>query len=215
MKVVPSVLASDREDFFRKMNQAGDFAEYVQIDIMDGVFVDTTSFPPELINTLATSLAFEIHLMVMEPADVVRKIHHAGLRRVIFHFESRVDHQDMAEEIRRRGLSCGLAVRPETDLETIQNAAGHFDALLFLTVYPGRYGSSFLPETVTKVSEARKAFPKKTIGVDGGISTGNIDLFYEVGVDYACVGSRIFTGERPGENYEQFMKRLDELRHSR
>lgn len=214
MKVVPSVLAEDIDDFVRRMSQAQDFTEYVQIDLMDGVFVDTTSFPPELINTLTTSLSFEMHLMVVDPADVVNKIHHPGLRKIIFHFESRVNHQDLANEIKRRGLSAGLAVRPETTLETIRQTTVHFDTLLFLTVYPGRYGGAFLPETVIKVSQARKTFPQKTIGVDGGVSTDNIGIFYDVGVDYVCVGSRIFVGERPKENYERFIKRLNGLQHT-
>jgi ribulose-phosphate 3-epimerase len=214
MKVVPSVLAEDRDDFVLRMRQAEEFTDYVQIDVMDGVFVDTASISPELINTLATSLAFEMHLMVIEPADVVRKIHHPGLRKIIFHFESRVDHQGLANEIKRRGLSAGLAVGPETTLETIGKTAWHFDTLLFLTVSPGRYGSAFLPETVPKVSEARKTFPQKTIGVDGGVSTDNLGMFYDIGVDYACVGSRIFMGERPKENYGRLMKRLNELQHS-
>ena len=211
MKIVPSVLAEDPDDFVRLMRQAEEFTEYVQIDVMDGVFVDTTSFPPESINTLTTSLAFEMHLMVMDPADVVRKIHHPGLRKIIFHFESKVEQQDLANEIKRRGFSAGLAVRPETVLEQIRNTAGRFDTLLFLTVSPGKYGSAFLPETAVKVSEARRAFPDKTIGVDGGVSTENIGMFYDAGVDYACVGSRIFMGERPKENFERFMKRLNEL----
>jgi ribulose-phosphate 3-epimerase len=214
MKVVPSVLAEDPDDFVRRMRQAEDFTEYVQIDVMDGVFVDTTSVTPELINTLTTSLAFEMHLMVMDPADVVRKMDNQGLRKIIFHFESRVDHQALANEIKRMGLSPGLAVRPETTLETIRKTAVYFDTLLFLTVYPGRYGSAFLPETVTKVSEARRTFPGKTIGVDGGVSTDNIGMFYDVGVDYVCVGSRIFMGARPKENYERFMKCLNELQHT-
>lgn len=214
MNVVPSVLAEDPDDFVRRMRQAEDFTEYVQIDVMDGMFVDTTSITPELINTLTTPLAFEMHLMVMDPADVVRKIDHQGLRKIIFHFESGVDHQDLANEIKRRGLLPGLAVRPETTFETIRNTAVYFDTLLFLTVYPGRYGGSFLPEMVTKVSEARRTFTGKTIGVDGGVSTDNIGMFYGIGVDYVCVGSRIFMGESPKENYGQFIKCLNELKHS-
>ncbi len=117
MKIVPSVLAEDRDDFVLRMRQAEDFAEYVQIDVMDGVFVDTMSFPPESINMLTTPLAFEMHLMVMDPADIVKRLRHPGLRKIIFHFEARVDHHDLAIEIKRMGLSAGLAARPETALD--------------------------------------------------------------------------------------------------
>ncbi len=71
-----------------------------------------------------------------------------------------------------------------------------------------------MPETVMKVSEARKTFPDKTIGVDGGLSTDNIGMFYDIGVDYVCVGSRIFMAGSPKKNYERFIKRLNELQHT-
>ena len=215
MNVVPSVLAEDFDDFVRRIRLAESFTDYVQIDVMDGVFVDTRSFDPGLIDTLVTSLSFEIHMMVEDPAGVAGKIHNRRLSRIIFHFESQVDHAGLANEIRARRLSPGLAVSPETTLDMIHKTAGHFDALLFLTVYPGRYGGAFLPETVTKVSEARRTFPEKTIGVDGGVSADNMGMFYDAGVDYVCVGSRIFMGGRPEDNYLRFMKRLDELRHPR
>ncbi len=213
MKVVPAVLAEDYDNCVRRMRLAESFADYVQIDVMDGVFVDTRSFDPGLINSLVTTLSFEIHMMVEDPAAVAEKIHNRGLSRIIFHFESRTDHAGLAKEIRSRGLSPGLAVRPETTLDMILKTAEHFDALLFLTVNPGRYGGAFLPEEVKKVSEARRTFPEKTIGVDGGVSLDNIGILYEAGVDYVCVGSRIFMGGRPEDNYGRFIKRLEELRH--
>lgn len=215
MKVVPSVLAEGFDDFVRGMRLSESFTDYVQIDVMDGVFVDTRSFEPGLIDTLVTPLSFEVHLMVKDPAVVAKKIHNQGLRKIIAHFESGTDHAGLAKEIRIRGLSPGLAVRPETTLDMIRKSAEHFDTLLFLTVYPGRYGGAFLPETVTKVFEARRTFPEKTIGVDGGISTENIGMVYDAGVDYVCVGSRIFMGGRPEDNYRRFIERLDELRRLR
>jgi len=213
MKVVPSVLAEDFDDFVRTMRLAESFTDYVQIDVMDGFFVNTRSFDPGLIDTLVTPLSFEIHMMVEDPAGLAEKIHNRGLSRIIFHFESVTDHAGLADKIRGRGLSPGLAVRPETTLDMVRSTAEHFDTLLFLTVYPGRYGGAFLPETMTKVSGARRAFPEKTIGVDGGVSTDNIGTFYDAGVDYVCVGSRIFMGGRPKDNYARFTNRLNELQH--
>lgn len=214
MKVVPSILSEDFDDFVRRVRLAESFTDYVQLDAMDGSFVDTRSFLPELISALITSISFEVHLMVKDPADIARQIHNPGLRKIIFHFESEVGHRDLADEIKGRGLLPGLAVRPETTLDMIGATAEHFDTLLFLTVHPGRYGGRFLPEIVPKVSAARAAFPEKTIGVDGGVSIDNIGRFYDIGVDYVCVGSRIFAGGRPKDAYERFMKRLYELQHS-
>ena len=75
MKIVPAVLAENADDFLLRLKQAESFAEYVQIDMMDGVFVPTISFPPERISNLITSLSFEIHLMVKHPSAYIAPLH--------------------------------------------------------------------------------------------------------------------------------------------
>jgi len=83
--------------------------------------------------------------------------------------------------------------------------------ILFLTVDPGQYGSPFRPEVAEKVAEARNIFPDKLISVDGGISLDNLKIFYDIGVDFACVGSRIFLKGEPEENYRRFTDKIREF----
>ena len=211
VKVVPSVLAEDFDDFILKVRQAESFTDYVQIDVMDGVFVDTKSVAPEKISGLNTSLHFEVHLMTQDPASLVREIQNPSLKKVIFHYEADVDHLALLREIGEKRLDAGLAIRPGTTLEECGRIAEHAGTLLFLTVEPGKYGSPFIPEVVRKVAEARRIFPDKTIVVDGGVSLENLEILYKAGVDYVCVGSRIFMGGSPEDNYRRFVKRLDEL----
>ena len=70
MKVVPAILAEKFDDFVKRLRQAESFTDYVQVDLMDGVFVGTRSFPPEKITAVQTSLSFEVHLMVADPVRV-------------------------------------------------------------------------------------------------------------------------------------------------
>ncbi len=210
MKVVPSILAEKFDDFLLKLRQAESFTDFVQIDIMDGAFVETMSFPLEKINPVVTSLKYEVHLMVNDPMSFISRIEHPGLKRVIFHFEAG-GNPGLIRKIRERGLAPGLAIKPETGLDDFRSIAEQVDTLLFLTVDPCCYGHPFKPEVLKKVSEARKAFADKIIAADGGVSLDNLEMFFNAGVDYVCVGSRIFLNGDPGENYRRFNEKLREL----
>ena len=211
MKVVPAILAEKFDDFTARLREAESFADYVQIDIMDGAFVKTMSIPVEEINAVKTALAFEVHLMVNDPVSFMSRIAHPGLRKVIFHFEAVTDHVDLIEKIRERRHAPGMAINPETGLDQFRDAAEHADTLLFLTVDPCCYGSPLKPEVLDKISVTRKVFPKKVIAADGGVSTDNLKQFLDTGVDYVCVGSRIFLDGDPKENYWRFIEKVKEI----
>lgn len=211
MKIVPSLLAGTFDNFLMKVRQAESFTDYVQIDLMDEIFVPTKSFPPREINWVKTSLSFELHLMVENPGEVIAEITHPGLRRVIFHVEAKGDHAAIIGEIRRRGIGAGLAIRPETDINDFIEMAREADTLLFLTVDPGDYGNPFRPEVLDKIERTRKVFPQKIIAVDGGVSIDNLRIFFDLGIDYVCVGSRIFFGGDPAENYRRFVEKVQKF----
>ena len=199
MKIVPAILAERENDFCFLMKQAEAFTDYVQIDIMDGFFVPSRSFPVSALNRLKTSLDFEIHLMVKHPSAFMIQIDHPRLRRVIYHV------------LRKRGIEPGIAIKPETPLDESYHLREHIDTMLFMTVDPGYYGSPFKPEVLDRIKETRFRFSKILIGADGGVSLDNLHLFINAGVDYVCVGSRIFIGNNPGENYRRFLRGLKEI----
>jgi ribulose-phosphate 3-epimerase len=214
VRIVPAILSENFEDFLFRLHQAESFAGYVQVDLMDGEFVPTRSFPPEKLNTLNSPIPFEIHLMVRDPSAVMERVENVSIKKVLFHFESDVDHMGLIGRLRQRGLGAGLAVKPETGLEEFRDVAVHADTLMFLTVDPCCYGNPFRPEVLGKVAEARRLFPGKTISVDGGVSLDNLRSFMDIGVDYVCVGSRIFLNGSPEENYRLFLEKVDELQRT-
>jgi len=211
MKIVPAVLAENADDFLLRMKEAESFADYIQIDMMDGVFVPTNSFAPERINNLVTPLSFEIHLMVKHPSAYIIQLHNPGLKKVLFHFESAVKHLDFIRQMKERGIEAGLAVKPDTEIEKFRSIAQQVGTILFLTVDPGSYGSPFRPEVLDKIREARTIFEDKIIAADGGVSIDNLQLFLDAGVDYVCVGSRIFLHGSPADNYRHFISELNKL----
>lgn len=211
MEIVPAILAERENDFFFLVKQAEAFTGYVQLDIMDGNFVPSCSFPVSALNRLRTGIDFEIHLMVKYPSAFMIQVAHPRLRKVIYHFESDVKHRDFINQLKKRGIASGLAIKPDTPLEAFSQIAGHVDTLLFMTVDPGYYGSPFKPAVLEKIQETRSRFNDAVIAADGGVSLSNLHLFLDAGVDYACVGSRIFHGDNPGEHYSQFLRRLEEI----
>ena len=211
MKIIPAILAENLDEFVMRMHQAEKFADYVQVDIMDGVFVDTRSFDVEMINNIRTPLSFEVHLMVQEPLNALMNIHNPSLRKAIFHVEAAGDPARFIEKAKERGLSTGLAFKPETPIDDFRDVAVRVDTLLFLAVDPGRYGSPFRPEVLRKLSGARQEFPDKTICVDGGVSLDNLKLLYDARVDCVCIGSRIFLHGDSENNYRMFAESLREL----
>jgi len=211
MKIVPAVLAETFEDFLFRLRQAESFANYIQIDIMDGIFVPSKSFQAERINGVVTPLDFEIHLMVKDPFSFMRRLDNSHLQKVLFHFESDVRHLDFINHIKERGIGAGIAIKPETEIDEFKEIAEHVDTLLFLTVDPCCYGHPFKPEVLGKIEKARPMFRNKIISVDGGVSLENLNLFSQLGVDYVCVGSRIFLKGSPEENYRNFVEKSVEL----
>lgn len=211
MKIVPAILAENYADFLMRLRQAESFTDYVQIDLMDGSFVPSLSFPAENLNGLRTSLSFEVHLMVKHPFAYMSKVFNQNLKKVIFHFESDVKHLDFIDQMKKRGFDVGMAIRPETEISEFEEIAEMSDTLLFLTVDPCCYGNPFKPEVIEKIRKTRHMFRNNNISADGGVSLDNLRLFVEAGLDYVCVGSRIFLKGNPEKNYELFLNKLREL----
>jgi ribulose-phosphate 3-epimerase len=212
MKIVPAILAEDYDVFLRRVQQAETFAEYVQLDLMDGDFVPAKSFSPELLNSLTTTIDFELHLMVTHPLAYMNAIDNPHIKKVIYHFESKVKHADFIENITKRNLEVGLAVNPDTATIHFRDIAAYVDTVLFMTADPCCYGNPFKPEVIKKIKESRTVFTDKNIGVDGGVSSDNLKLFFHSGVDYVCIGSRIFLEENPAAQYMSFLKQLNSLK---
>ncbi len=202
-RVVPAILTDDPIALEKMVRQAEGFADYVQVDIMDGQFVPSRSIKARDMAALRTPLAWEAHLMVLCPEDWLEEFWEAGARRIVFHYEATKEPGRVISIARGLGLGVGLALNPGTRVSAVLPIIGEVDNILLLTVQPGFYGSPFLPEVLDKLPELRKARPGIEIGVDGGIKESNIARVARMGVDYVCVGSAIFLQTDPGASYRR------------
>jgi ribulose-phosphate 3-epimerase len=206
MKIVPAILTDNPQDLKRMLAQAETFADFVQIDFMDGDFVPSKSIGPEDLTEIEMRIGWETHLMVKDPVDYLSSLNKEGLKRVIFHWEADPHRESIVSAIRDLGLAVGLAINPETELSQFEDLVPHIDSVLFLSVHPGFYGSPFVEEVLEKIREFRSRFPSAVIGIDGGVALDNIQRLKALKMDYACVGSRIFRHEDPRKSYEEFVK---------
>jgi len=208
MKIVPAVLTDKPEELRRMISQAEAFCDLVQIDIMDGRFVPSKSVSADDLMKVKTTLKLEAHLMVEEPTKYLESFKRAGVKRIVFHYESKESPSEVIAGIRALGLEAGIAVNPETPLADVEKFFRDIDILLFLSVTPGFYGSKFLPEVCEKAKALKDRKEKPVIAMDGGIKADNILLIRDSGVDIACVGSGIYGKGDVKQNYQSLLKRL-------
>jgi ribulose-phosphate 3-epimerase len=208
MEIFPTILTDKLDDLLKMVRQAEGFAKFIQIDVMDGIFVPSKSFSLEELGELHANLSCELHLMVKEPINYIDKLNWDCLKRIIFHFEATSEPEKVISAIRDKGIEAGMAVSPETTFKEFEYLITKVDSILFLSVDPGHYGSSYQPEVLEKIKEVRKAYPAKTLGIDGGVSLDNLKDIMDSQVNYASVGSRIFLHEDPSESYQIFLEKI-------
>ena len=193
-RIVPAVLTDNTKHLAQMLRQAECFANWVQIDIMDGLFVPSRSVSASDIANIETSLAWEAHLMVQEPRKYIDDFCDAGAKRIIVHYEAvKENAEDLVEYIINLGMTAGLALNPETPVGVLNDRLlSKLECVLFMAVHPGFYGAQFLPEVLDKIASFRQNYPNVSIGIDGGVKAANIVDVARSGANEICVGSAIF-----------------------
>jgi ribulose-phosphate 3-epimerase len=204
-RVVPAVLTDSPAVMVSMLRQTECFTDWVQIDIMDGLFVPPLSITSQDIAGAGVKIGWEAHLMVKEPEKYIEDFHLARAKRIVVHYEAVKDSVlDVIEHITSLGMGASLAVNPETTLEVLEdNLVSRLESVLFLAVHPGYYGAKFIPEVLDKISQFRPLCPDISIGIDGGIKTGNIIQVAQSGVNEICVGSAIFAQPDPAASFRE------------
>lgn len=201
-EIIPAILVDNAEEFIDRIHQCEDFAESVQWDIMDGQFVDATTFgDTEALADVDTTLTIEAHLMVQQPEEWLQKLSDAGVDRIIMHAESVDDLPRLVKKANAMNFDVAVAINPETPITAVDAVAKDLDEVLVMTVEPGEAGQRFLPLQLEKVKALRKKYPNLHIGVDGGINRETIILAHKAGADRFCVNSAIFKQPAPADAF--------------
>jgi ribulose-phosphate 3-epimerase len=210
IKIIPAILTDDPSALEKMLRLSESFTDYVQIDIMDGRFVPSSSIGWKDITRVGTKLKWEVHFMVQEPQNQLESYKKAGAHRAIFHFESSPRPEEVIDAGRRLGLEMGLAINPETPIQKTIPLAGKLDSLLFMSVHPGFYGAKYLPEVLDKVRAMRQAAPDLEMAIDGGIKENNILDVAKTGVNGICVGSAVFLQPDPAASFRKLQAMVNQ-----
>ena len=200
--VAPSILSADFGNLERDIKMVDrSAAEWVHVDVMDGVFVPNISFGFPIMKPVrkATQKVVDVHLMIVEPEKYVKRFVEAGADYVTFHHEACTDPRATIAEIKAAGAKAGVSIKPATSAEAIFDYLGELDMVLVMSVEPGFGGQSFMPDSLDKVRVLRKEIDEKgyncLIEIDGGISAKNAREVFDAGVDVIVAGSSVFDAE--------------------
>ena len=203
--VAPSILSADFGNLERDIKMIDrSQAEWVHIDVMDGVFVPNISFGFPVMKPVrkATNKVLDVHLMIVEPEKYVKRFVEAGADYVTFHHEACADPRAAIAEIKAAGAKAGVSIKPATPAEAIFDYLAELDLVLVMSVEPGFGGQKFMPSSIAKCEYLTKK--KQELGlndliieVDGGISASNSRLLFDAGAEALVAGSSVFGAENP------------------
>ena len=200
--LAPSILGgpfSNMEKIIKDFDQSD--ASYIHLDVMDGDFVPNLTFGPKFISDIRkyTNKTFDVHLMINRVDKFLQDYINAGSDIITFHIEVDEDIESNLQYIKSKGLKTGLAIKPNTDWNTITPFIDLIDQALVMTVEPGFGGQSFMNNQLLKVKEIKKLSENKSltldIGVDGGVDDITGPLCINAGANVLIAGSYLFKQE--------------------
>ena len=200
--LAPSILAADfgklRKEI-QTVSEAG--AQYIHIDVMDGMFVPSISFGMPVIQSVrsCTDKVFDVHMMVEEPGRYAADLKAAGADLLCVHQEACRHLDRTINQIKELGMKVGVALNPATPVETLSCVLDQVDMILLMSVNPGFGGQKFIPYTLDKIRKLRAMLNERglqtDIQVDGGVGLGNVRELMDAGANVFVAGSAVYKND--------------------
>lgn len=215
--VSPSLLAADflhLDSEIEMINHSE--AEWLHLDVMDGVFVPNISFGFPVLEAVAKKCtkALDVHYMIVKPENYIRQTAELGAMMMNVHYEACTHLDRTIHEIHQAGMKAGVTLNPATPVSVLEDIIQEVDMVLLMSVNPGFGGQHFIENTISKVQRLRDIIERKNPGVlievDGGVQADTAPRLVEAGVDVLVSGSYVFKAKNP----EEVIHQLRCLHHS-
>lgn len=193
-EIIPGVLEKTATNVHAKLKQLEGNVAWIQLDVLDQTLVRQTSWhDAKTFKQWNPRLKVELHLMVDDPAKIIHAWKNVpAFQRAVWHIEAPAHHLKIIALCRHLKKEIGLAISPDTPLETIIPLLSKIDRVLVMGVYPGKSGQKLLPQTINTVKKLQALAPRLTIAFDGGVTARNLHELTRAGVNSFCVTSAIF-----------------------
>lgn len=208
MILAPSILAADFANLQRETEMLNSSqADWIHVDIMDGVFVPNISFGLPVCAAIQrhAKKPLDVHLMIVKPENYVQAFHDAGAALISVHYEACPHLHRTIQQIKQTGSKAGVALNPHTPISVLEDviADSDLDLVCLMSVNPGFGGQKFIERTYEKVRQLKalivKHKAKTLIEIDGGVSTSNAASLLAAGADVLVAGSFVFGAKNPTE----------------
>ena len=208
IRITPSILNADFNRLNEEIARVASVSDLIHLDIMDNKFVPNFTFnfdrAAEIIKDCP--IPVDSHLMVEEPEFAAPAFAEMGSASVTYHFEAGSNHHQIITSVHNLGARVGIALKPSTHFDVLEDFIDEIDMILIMTVEPGFGGQSFMNEMLSKVKKARNRLGKNERGVwlqvDGGISPSTIESAAEAGADTFVAGSAVYKADDPAKMVE-------------
>ena len=204
--IAPSILAADFANLEKELAMVNESqADWVHVDIMDGVFVPNISMGIPVVEAIKrhSKKPLDVHLMIVQPEQHVEAFRKAGAEVITVHAEACHHLHRNIQQIKALGAKAGVALNPHTSVSNLENVLADIDLICVMSVNPGYGGQKFIEATYKKVGQLKKMIQESgsqaLIEIDGGVNQVNARQLIEAGADVLVAGNFVFSSKNPKE----------------
>jgi len=212
--IAPSILSADFLNLGKDIEMINrSQAEWIHIDVMDGVFVPNISYGIPIVKAVrkATRKILDVHLMIIQPERYFETFRDAGADMITFHYEASVHLHRSVAMIHELGIKAGIVLNPHTPVNVLSEILPDIDMVLLMSVNPGFGGQKFIENTYSKIATLKQMIQATgkniLIQVDGGVDLSNAPRLIQSGADVLVAGNTVFSSANPPETIIKLLGR--------